>query len=277
MLYSLSSSVVTRITHNTINELNIQPILTNIPNYQSFFYTFHTVAPIVIGRLHNDYIESTEPIRGGYVLLTSDNIHPCSATEFLTSVKRLIDMYLHLMRGIQLLNSVSIVHLNICFRNIVVKDGLLPLLQGFEHATNVISPNNMLTRPVECRAIKHILAHKLASISLSTILDICGDNKEEQTFLSKYINKPAKFIIESLLQLSNTWNVYSLNELILGLLNNPHTPNSFLSKWKQCLERGTGTVDRGTPAYFIDRTCALMYDANMTELTTTTASSATLL
>jgi hypothetical protein len=186
-------------------------------------------------------------------------------------------MYLHLMRGIQLLNSVSIVHLNICFRNIVVKDGLLPLLQGFEHATNAISPDNMLARPVECRAIKHILAHKLASISLSTILDICGDNKEEQTFLSKYINKPAGTIIETLLQLSNTWNVYSLNELFLGLLNNPHPPNSFLSKWKLCLERGTGTVDRGNPAYFIDQTCSLMYDANITELTTTTTSSATLL
>jgi hypothetical protein len=272
------SSVVTRITRDTINELTIQPIITNIPNYQSFFYTFHTVAPIVIGRLQDDYIESTESIRGGYVLLTSDNIHPCSATEFLTSIKRLVDMYLHLMKGMQLLNSVSIVHLNICFRNIVVKDGLLPLLKGFEHATNAVSPDNMLSRPVECRAIKYIVAHKLASISLSSILDICGDNKEEQTFLSKYINKPTKFIIESLLQLSITWNVYSLNELFLGLLNNTHTPNSFLSKWKQCLERGTGTVgDRETPAYFIEQTRALMYDAEMSELTTATTSSATLL
>ena len=274
---SYSSSSVTRITHNTINELNIQPILTNIPNHQSFFYTFHTVSPIVIGRLQNDYIESTEPIRGGYVLLTSDNIHPCSATEFLTSIKRLVDMYLHLMKGMQLLNSVSIIHLNICFRNIVVKDGLLPLLQGFECATNAVSPDNMLSRPVECRAIKYIVTHKLASISLSSVLDICGDNKEEQTFLSKYINQPAKSIIETLLQLSNTWNVYSLNELFLGLLNNPHPPNSFLSKWKLCLERGTGTVDRETPAYFIDQTRALMYDADITELMTTTTSSATLL
>jgi hypothetical protein len=186
-------------------------------------------------------------------------------------------MYLHLMKGMLLLNSVSIIHLNICFRNIVVKDGLLPLLQGFECATNAVSPDNMLSRPVECRAIKYIVAHKLASISLSSVLDICGDNKEEQTFLSKYINQPAKSIIETLLQLSNTWNVYSLNELFLGLLNNPHPHNSFLSKWKQCLERGTGTVDRETPAYFIDQTRALMYDADITELMTTTTSSATLL
>ena len=277
MSSSVASSVVTRITRDTINELTIQPIIATIPNYQSFFYTFHSVVPIVLGRLQDDYIESTQPIKGGYVLLTSDNIHPSSAAEFLTSVKRLVDMYLHLIRGIQLLNSVSIVHLNICFRNIVVKDGLLPLLQGFEYATNKVSPDNMLSRPIECRAIKHIMAHKLASISLTTILDICGDNKEEQTFLSNYINKPSPFIIESLLQMSNTWNVYSLNELILGLLNNPTPPNSFLSKWKQCLERGTCSLERGTAAYFIEQTCALMYGADLTELTTTTTSSAALL
>ena len=270
--------MVTRITRNTINELTIQPHLVCMPNYRSFFYTFHTVEPIEIGRLQEDYIESTEHIKGGYVLLTSDAINQSPVHTYLTCVKRLVDLYLHLLQAVKMLNDASIIHLNICFRNIIIKDGVLPLLAGFESATlSLLSPTKTIKTPIECRALRYIIGNKLASISSSTVRDICGDNKEEQTFLSKYINKPAKSIIESLLQLSNTWNAYSLNELFLGLLNNPHTPNSFLSKWKQCLERGTGTVGRETASYFIEQTCALMYDAEMSELTTTTTSRATLL
>lgn len=269
--------MTTRITRNTINELNIQPLIMNIPNYASFFYTFHTVEPVVIGRLQDDYIESTEHIQGGYVLLTSDRINVCTASEYLTSIKRLVDMYLHLMKAVQLLNDASILHLHICFKHIIFKDGVLPLLHGFEYATTVASPANMLSRPIECRAIKYILTNRLASISMSSILDICRDNKEEQTFLSGYINKPSAFIIESLLTRCNTWNVYSLNELILGLLNNPLRPNSFLAKWKACLEEGTVSGERKCPAYFIAQTLMLMREADISELMCATTSSATLL
>ena len=269
--------MITRITRNTINELTIQPIIMNIPNYPSFFYTFHTAEPVSIGRLQEDYLESTEPIHGGYVLLTSEQIQTCPAVEYLTSVKRLVDMYLHLMKAVQLLNDASILHLRICFKHIVFKDGVLPLLQGFEHATTVASPDAMLSRPIECRAIKYILTNRLASISMSSILDICRDNKEEQTFLSGYINKPSTFIIESLLSRANTWNVYSLNELILGLLNNPLRPNSFLAKWKACLEEGTVSGERRCPAYFIAQTLALMRETDISELMGATTSSATLL
>lgn len=274
---------MTRITKDTINELTIQPLIVAIPNYKSFFYTFHTVEPIEIGRLQDDYIESTEHIKGGYVLLTSDAIQYGGAMEFLTSVKRLLDLYLHLMQAVKMMNDASIVHLNICFRNIIVKDGTLPLLKGLEQATiineqatiiNLDQAIKTIQNPIECRTIRHLLTHKLASISKSTIYDICGDNKEEQTFLSKYINKPVSYIIGSLLQYSSTWNVYSLNELILKLLNNPLQPDSFLYKWKELLKRGVAVNYRGTPEYFIEQTKTLMYITEISELTTATSSSA---
>jgi hypothetical protein len=157
-----------------------------------------------------------------------------------------------------------------------VKDGTLPLLTGLEHAT--LSPDKTIRNPVECRAVRYIIDNKLASISSNTILNICRDNKEEQTFLSKYVNQPSADIIASLLTRSSTWNVYSLNEMILSLLNNPIKPDSFLYKWKQLLEQGVATDNRENADYFLKQTKELMYAADITDLiTTTTASSAALL
>jgi hypothetical protein len=269
--------MTTRITRDSINELSIQPIVSAIPNYKSFFYTFHTAEPIEIGRLQDDYIESIEHIKGGYILLTSDAIRKTPISAYLTSAKRLVDLYLHLMQAVKMLNDASIIHLNICFRNIIIKDGALPLLTGLEDAilcTN--KPIKTIWSPIECRALRYIVGNKLASISTSSIQDICGDNKEEQTFLSKYINQPAANIIVSLLKYSSTWNVYSLNEMILSLLNNPIQPDSFLWRWKKLLERGVATDDRGTADYFIDQTKELMYSVDIADLTTATSSSALL-
>ena len=273
---AMVTTKATRITTNTINELTIQPLIVAMPNYKSFFYTFNTVQPIEVGRLQDDYIESMEHVRSGYVLLTSDAIQYSDPMEYLTSVKRLIDFYLHLMQAVKMLDSASIIHRNWCFKNILIKDGVLPLLQGLEHAS-LRTRDELIRTPIECRTIRHIVAHDLASISNTTIADICRDNKEEQTFLSKYVNKPSAHIIRSLLtKYSPTWNVYSLNEMILGLLNNPIKEDTFLYKWKKCLERGL-TEERETADYFIQQTKTLMYACNIAELTTVTTSSSTLL
>jgi len=265
--------IKTRLTKNTIHEVHIQPTIINIPNYSSFFYTFDTAEPISIGRLQEDYMESTEVIKDGYLLLSYDGIHLSPATEFITNVKRLIDLYLHIMKGNQLLNSVSIIHLNICLNNIIIKDGELPLLQGFEHAVFKATPSNMIVLPIECRAIKYMINHKLSSISVSNVLDIC-ENKDEEVFLTTYINKPNQYILDSLLQYSNTWNSYSLNVLILKLLND-FNPNPFIKKWKQLIKQGLTVFNRGTPEYFIEQTLQLMRSAEFADLTATPASRST--
>jgi len=89
----------TRLTLNTINELQIQPHLIRIPNYRSFFYTFHTVEQVDVGRLQANYLESTERIvKSKYVLLTSDSFPIIPIPSYLTCIKRYTDMYLHLMK-----------------------------------------------------------------------------------------------------------------------------------------------------------------------------------
>ena len=257
----------TRLTRNTINELQIQPHLIAIPNYQSFFYTFHTVEPVDVGRLQANYLESTERIvKSKYVLLTSDSFLITPIPSYLTCIKRYVDMYLHLMKGIQQLSQTGIIHLNICLNNIVVKDGTLPLLKGFEHATMNASPECMLEDPIECRVIRYMTAHGLKSISKSNILDICEDNLAERSFLSSFINKPFIYMLDWLKECSSTWNVYGLNSLFLSWFQEK---NVFVSKWMACLKKGVAITDRETPDFFIKETKKLLYTAELSDLTAT--------
>ena len=261
-------TTTSRLTLNTINELQIQPHLLQIPNYQSFFYTFHTVEPVDIGRLQEHYLESTERIvKSKYVLLTSDSFHNTPIQSYLSCIKRYVDMYLHLMKGVKQLSFAGIIHLNICLNNIIVKDGTLPLLKGFEHATMNASSEHMLEEPIECRTIRFMTTHGLKSISKSNILDICGDNLEEQFFLSSFVNKPTTYMLDWLKECSKTWNVYALNTLFLSWLH--QKDNLFVSKWIMCLKKGIANTNRGTPEYFIEETKALLYLAELSDLTTT--------
>lgn len=251
-----------RLTKNTINELTIQPHLVSIPNYRSFFYTFHTVEPIDIGRLNEDYIESTECIQSDFILLTSDRFPTTPLSSYLTNIKRYIDMYLHLMKGMKLLDTAHIVHLDICLKNIIIKDGTLPLLKGFERATMDVSIKNMLVSPIECRTIMHIVNHRLSSLSRQTIEEIT-DEADEIEFLTPYINKPKQYIIDSLLKWSSTWNVYSLNHLFLDLLDLTNLTNAFTIQWREILKT------RRSPDDCIKETTQLMLSAELADLTAT--------
>ena len=254
--------MTTRLTKNTINELTIQPLIVAIPDYRSFFYTFHTVEPMEISLLNEEYIESSECIQSPFVLLTSDRFPITSPLSFLTNVKRCIDMYVHLMKGIGLLNEVGIVHLDISWKNIIVKDGVLPLLKGFEQCVIKVTTNKMLETPIECRTIRHMLRHGLSGLSKHTAEELCDGEESDLAFLASYINKPN--VINSLLTNSKTWNVYSLNHLFLDLFSSENLTNhvnAFVTEWKELLKQ-TNHV----PKYYIEKTIDLMVSSKMSDL-----------
>ena len=251
----------TRLTKNTVNELTIQPLIVAIPNYRSFFYTFHTAEPIDIGRLNQEYIESSECIQSPFVLLTSDRFLVTSSLSFLTNVKRCIDMYVHLMKGIGLLNELGIVHFDISWKNIIVKDGVLPLLKGFEQCTTKVTTNKMLETPIECRAIRHMLRQGLTGLSYHTAEEICGSDEEDLAFLTHYVNQPN--VMDSLLSNSKRWNVYSLNHLFLDLFVNTSLVknNAFVTKWLELLKQ-----TNHLPLYYVEKTIELMVSSEMSDL-----------
>ena len=257
--------MTTRLTKNTIHELTIQPLIVAIPDYRSFFYTFHTVEPMEIGRLNEEYIESSECIQSPFVLLTSDRFPITSPLLFLTNVKRCIDMYVHLMKGIGLLNEIGIVHLDISWKNIIVKDGVLPLLKGFEQCVIKVTTNKMLEKPIECRTIRHMTRQGLSGLSKHTAEEISED-EEDFVFLAPYINK--QNVIDSLLTNSKTWNVYSLNHLFLELFSltnasqtNASQTNAFVIKWKELLKQ-----TNHSPLYYIEKTIELMVSSEISDL-----------
>ena len=253
----------TRLTRNTINELTIQPLIVAIPDYRSFFYTFHTVEPVDIGRLNPkfiEYIEFSECIQSPFVLLTSDRFLVTSSLSFLTNVKKCIDMYVHLMKGIGLLNEVGIVHLDISWKNIIVKDGVLPLLRGFEQCTTKVTTNKMLETPIECRVIRHMIRHRLTGLSKHTAEEICGSDEDELAFLTHYINR--QNVIDSLLLNSKTWNVYSLNHLFLDyLVVVVSANNKFVTQWLELLKQ-----TNQPPLYYIEKTIDLMVSSEISDL-----------
>jgi hypothetical protein len=250
--------MTTRLTKNTINELTIQPLIVSIPDYRSFFYTFHTVEPMEISLLNEEYIESSECIHSPFVLLTSDQISITSPHSFLTNVKRCIDMYVHLMKGIELLNGLGIVHLDISWRNVIVKDGVLPLLKGFEQCVIKVTTNKMLEAPIECRTIRYMLRQGLSGLSKHTAEEISED-EGDLAFLMPYINKPN--VIDSLLTNSKTWNVYSLNHLFLEILTNASLTNAFVIKWKELLKQ-----TNHAPMYYVEKTIDLMVSSEISDL-----------
>lgn len=254
--------MTTRLTKNTINELTIQSLIVAIPNYRSFFYTFHTAEPIDIGRLNREYIESTECIQSQFVLLTSDSFPVTSPFSFLTNVKRCIDMYVHLMKGIQLLNEVGIVHLDISWKNIIVKDGVLPLLKGFEKCVTKVTTNKMLETPIECRTIRHMIRHNLTGLSRHTAEEICESDEDDLAFLLPYINKHN--VINLLLSNSKTWNVYSLNHLFLEFLVSANIDNAFTTRWLELLKQ-----INHSPLYYIEKTIELMLSSEIIDLSCT--------
>jgi hypothetical protein len=268
-------TTTTRLTKNTINELTIQPLIVAIPNYRSFFYTFHIAEPLDIGVLNQEYIESSECIQSPFVLLTSDRFLVTSSLSFLTNVKKCVDMYVHLMKGIGLLNEVGIVHLDISWKNIIVKDGVLPLLRGFEQCTTKVTTNKMLETPIECRVIRHMIRHKLTGLSKHTAEEICGYDEVDLAFLTHYINRHN--VIDSLLLNSKTWNVYSLNHLFLDYLVSASvnsaslTNNKFVTQWLELLKQ-----TNHPPLYYIEKTIDLMVSSEILDLSMYVVSNDTL-
>jgi GTPase SAR1 family protein len=143
-----------------------------------------------------------------------------------------------------------------------VKDGVLPLLKGFEHSVIKVTTNKMLERPIECRMIRHMLRHRLTGLSKHTAEELCDGEEGDLAFLAPYINKPN--VIDSLLTNSKRWNVYSLNHLFLNLFESENLTNhmnAFVTEWKELLKQ-----TNHEPKYYVEKTIDLMVSSKMSDL-----------
>jgi hypothetical protein len=187
----------------------------------------------------------------------------------------LINSYKHLLEGIKLLDDASIVSMDFHPSILVFKDNfpIITIFEEFFHLptineerkSNLFSyyqPKNVFL-PLEAHVICFLIENRLESLSFLNIEEICEDCKNRmgslscfsKDFLDKYketahfslqglVNKPKSFIIQDILEKSNTWNNYGLSILFLVLLRDifknrgGYPKNSFISHFAELLTQG---------------------------------------
>jgi hypothetical protein len=175
----------------------------------------------------------------------------CSKIYILT----IINSYKHLLESIQILINNNIIHNHINFDSIFINKYDQPILTNFSFSIN-ISNNDLyqyikhfiieydptyLEWPIEFHILAYLLTNKLTSLSSHnihniiydvidnhTILKIFGENivssyrTEALNYFQKYINQSYEYILNDILQYSNTWDNYTLSILFLRILIGIH-------------------------------------------------------
>ena len=283
----VNKHTITKIKKKNNNEIRIQSAIKRNPYYYLFFYTFSSHEPISIGIMDTKYIESTQPIETSkFILLGYKEILFDSFESYTTnkSNKILCDLYIHLLKGLKLLQKSNIIHFGINSTNIIVSNGA-PLIA--EHSNSCFSNDDLTRRimglkngPFECKVIEYLLEIGLSSISLSNIYELTqpSKNNEENNdllvgmnskidFLRKFINKPTKDIVEQLLTFSSTWDNYSLSILFLQLLNT-HKNNIFITKWTAILQTNISPdpTKRNNIETSLEQISELLYNSDIQDL-----------
>jgi hypothetical protein len=284
----VNKHTITKIKKRNNNEIRIQSAIKRNPYYYLFFYTFSSHEPISIGIMDTKYIESTQPIETSkFILLGYKEILFDSFESYTTnkSNKILCDLYIHLLKGLKLLQNSNIIHFGINSTNIIVSNGT-PLIT--EHSNSCFSNDDLKCRimgfknvPFECKVIEYLLEIGLSSISLSNIYELTKYTEKKGIqnndllvgmnskidFLRKFINKPTKDIVEQLLTFSSTWDNYSLSILFLGLLS-PREINPFITKWTAILQTNISPdpTKRNTIETSLEQISELLYNSDIQDL-----------
>ena len=168
-------------------------------------------------------------------------------------LSKLIHFYTHLLQSIQILYDASMIHNNINIDTILVSKYSMPLLSDFSFSIDVSRDFQLFSFlfmeynpsyiewPFEFHLLSYFLSNKLNSFSSSNIYDVVQDVISQHPFLhffgdkiinsfkneaiqyfSKYVNQNYNFIIDDILQFSNTWDNYSLSIMFLRILINIH-------------------------------------------------------
>jgi hypothetical protein len=184
----------------------------------------------------------------------------------------IINFYKHLLKSLHLLVNTHIFHNHINFDSIVVDKFEYPLLTNFSFSINLsskyISQNmkrfiiayepDYVEWSIELHILSYLLTNKLESLSNynietiiedvinnNAILKIFGDSLvssykvEALQYFKKYVNQSYEYILEDILQFSNTWDNYALSILFLRILIDIHNSvkckNKFIIQFMKLL------------------------------------------
>lgn len=166
-----------------------------------------------------------------------------------------IHIYNHLLKAVDLLNQYNIVNF-ISQQKIAINENQEANIINFEQSL-WISPSNISwdylspylsciqeSWPLEFHILHQMIDNdiqikSLSKIHLETILNKLSVEEEEKKetllFFRCYINQPLEKLHPIVFKYWHTWNQYTLNKMILGLLKKLDPTNSFMKQLKELL------------------------------------------
>jgi hypothetical protein len=261
------------------NEISVLKRLKLLPNCSKHFHVFESIESVKIASLDNSLqmqpqTQTLKKDNQNMLLRYTDQklIYLDGYFRSLSCSRKYIylltDFYARLLKHINLLVSINIVHNNIGFKTIVVNSFELPILTNFKFSLDLSNPDiveyikhvyiqynpSYIYWPPEIHLLSYILTNKMSSLSLNNIETVinavCFDkdintNMKNQTiaYFSKYVNSTSNKIIADILQFSSTWDQYALGIGYLNLLlkkiegiKNIKTSNNFVVMFLELLQ-----------------------------------------
>ena len=247
------------------NELTNQQKLFNINSntikIKQHFYIYENTSELKIA----EFIEDDKNIKRNYskkddtILLEFEDrklIYFKNYLKALSCSKKyiftIISFYKYLLETLQILIDNNIVHNNIGFENIVIKNKHgIPLLKSLTFSIDLLNPNldsylrqifitydpTFYQWPLEFHILSYLYTNKLESLSKTNIEFIISDvlkhhdllhtfgesvvstfHEEALNYFSIYINQSYEYIVADILKYSRTWDNYALSLIFLRIL-----------------------------------------------------------
>ena len=264
----------------TLNEINISKKISSISNFSSRFQPISNYSMITLAEVNKKYDIIKKNQNDRYVLVYYKNVKIHNKMVFLQDlfIKKqlkkgifdIINSYQYLLKSLEILHINKIVHYNLNFNNIILKDEDIPIIRNFSrsfkfplvneerkhHIFQYYYPENYFY-PLEVYIIC-FLNNSSNSLSIMNIETICDDfvknslgslqifsneflkiYKTNAIFsLKSYVNKPKEEIIDDIIdKYCYNWDNYSLSIIYLLLLKNTFgsVENDFISLFTQLL------------------------------------------
>ncbi len=230
------------------NELEVAETIRKIRYYRLWFDIIQKYSLLKVGEMDEQVLKQHEIEVSReipkYVICEYPTEQRFEFWDFMMNLPTTKLVVLHLYDSYSsLLNSIDILHQNGLYfygltpDNIVFNESLKPVLRNFgnncfsfEQTTDFIANiHDLEYKPLDCHILSYLVNNKCASLSLSIIEEVCDNyliktnNKTNHLecveYLSRFINKPVKFITNELLKQSDKWDKISLAMVFLHLID----------------------------------------------------------
>jgi hypothetical protein len=242
-----------------INDIKINKIIEKIENHKDFFIPIFDIEDIKLRDIYHNFntnMEISSKINK-YVLITYHLENYSYFISFLKSlpnhklfIYHLVDSYIHILNGLNLLKDNNICLFDLTNKNIIFDNTLKPKIINYELALyketiksdflEILKKcDNYTLKPIEIHLLFYIYNNDIEYVSSSFIFDIIDNfinkmpffdlfsskyrqqyKEESIKYYKNFVNKPKEYIYDEILRFKYTWSNYSLSLIYLHIIGN---------------------------------------------------------